>query len=647
VGPTQVAPYGSWRSPISSALIARETIRLAQLHLDGEDLYWVEVRPSEGGRYVIVRHRPDGVTEDATPPGFNARTRVHEYGGGAYSVSGGTVFFTHFDDQRLYRQDPGAAPVPISPDAGGSTFRYADLVVDQSRGRVICVQEDHTASDREALNSLVAIATQGGPIATLAQGSDFYASPRLSADGSRLAWLSWDHPNLPWDGTTLWVAGVAADGSLTQVRQVAGGPSESIFQPEWSPGGVLHFMSDRTGWWNPYRWRPGDGSVEALCAMEAEFGRPQWVFGMSVYGFADEERLVCVVQERAVDRLVLLDVARRTLEPLPMPRTEMSSLRVGRGRVFVIGGGPTEEPSVAALDLSDGGLEVLRRSTETEFDEGYLSEPRAIEFAVREGATAHALYYRPHNRDFRGPEGELPPLLVKSHGGPTASSGTTLDPEIQFWTSRGIAVVDVNYGGSTGFGRAYRRRLEGAWGVVDVADCVAAAEHLVARGEVDPARLAIDGGSAGGYTTLCALTFTDVFAAGASFFGIGDLETFVRDTHKFESRYLDRLVGPYPESAALYRERSPLHHVERLSCPVILLQGLEDRIVPPNQAETMVAALREKGEPVAYLAFEGEQHGFRRAENIQRALDAELYFYSRIFGFQPADDLEPVEIENL
>jgi dipeptidyl aminopeptidase/acylaminoacyl peptidase len=335
------------------------------------------------------------------------------------------------------------------------------------------------------------------------------------------------------------------------------------------------------------------------------------------------------------------------MEPVPVPRTEMSHLRVGGGRAYVIGGEPTEEPSVAAIDLADGRLETLRRSTETEFDPGYLSEPQAIEFPGSGGATAHAFYYRPKNRDFEGPKGQLPPLLVKSHGGPTSSTSTTLDPEIQFWTSRGFAIVDVNYGGSSSFGRAYRKRLEGQWGVVDVDDCVAAAQHLVAAGEVDPARLAIDGGSAGGYTTLCALTFTDVFAAGASFFGIGDLETFVRDTHKFESRYLDRLVGPYPASAALYRERSPVHHVERLSCPVILFQGLEDRIVPPNQAETMVAALRAKGEPVAYLPFEGEQHGFRMAENIKRALDAELYFYSRIFGFEPADQLEPVDIENL
>lgn len=648
MGHSQRAPFGSWRSPISSELIARQTIGLGQLQLDGDDLYWVEVRPAEGGRYVIVRRRRDGTTDDVTPPGFNARTRVHEYGGGAYVASDGTVFFTHFADQRLYRQEPGADPVAFSPDGGGPTLRYADLAVDRSRGRLICVHEDHTTSDQEAVNTLVAIGLEGGhPITTLVRGSDFYSSPRLSPDGARLAWLSWDHPNLPWDGTELWVADIAADGSLARPIRVVGGPTESIFQPEWSPAGVLHFMSDRTGWWNPYRWHPEDDSVEALCRLDAEFAKPQWLFGMSTYGFADEERLVCLVEERASDRLVMLDTARGTTETLSIPANEISQVRVSGRWAYLIGGSPTEEPSVAALDLASGRLDVLRRSTEIEFDPGNLSAPEAIEYPTPDGLTAHAFYYGPHNRDFRGPAGELPPLLVKSHGGPTSVSGTTLDPEIQFWTSRGIAVVDVNYGGSSGFGRDYRRRLEGSWGIVDVADCVAAARHLVAAAKVDGERLAIDGGSAGGYTTLCALAFTDVFKAGASFFGIGDLETFVRDTHKFESRYLDRLVGPYPESAALYRERSPLHHAERLSCPVILLQGLEDRIVPPNQAETMVEALRAKGLPVAYLAFEGEQHGFRRAENIQRALDAELYFYSRIFGFEPADILEPVEIENL
>ena len=640
-----VAPFGSWRSPIASALIARQSTRLGQLHVDGHDVYWSEVRAADGGRYVIVRRRRDGTVEDVTPAPFNARTRVHEYGGGAYTVRDGAVFFTHYTDQRIYRQDPGRDPVPISPDAGDGALRYADLTIDAGRGRLLCVLEDHTISDREAANRLVGLALEGGSPTTLTAGHDFYASPRLSPDGTRLVWLSWDHPNLPWDGTELWLADVRPDGGLEQPHLVAGGPSESIFQPEWSPGGVLHFVSDRSGWWNPYRWR--DGSAEALCTVDAEFGKPQWVFGMSLYGFLDEERLACVVDQRAVDRLAIVDVRARRLEPVPIPRSELSSLRVGDGRIFLVGGNPTEEPTVAMVDPADGTLEVVRHSVEDTPDADYISEPEAIEFAGAGSQMTHAFYYRPRNPEFTGPPGEKAPLLVKSHGGPTSATGTTLDAEIQFWTSRCIAVVDVNYGGSSGFGRAYRQRLEGNWGVVDVEDCVAAARHLVERGEVDPERLAIDGGSAGGYTTLCALTFTDVFAAGASYFGIGDLETFVRDTHKFESRYLDRLVGPYPASAQIYHERSPVHFVDQLSCPVILMQGLEDRIVPPNQAEEMVAALRAKGEPVAYLPFAGEQHGFRRAENIQRALDAELYFYSRIFGFQPADELAPVAIENL
>jgi dipeptidyl aminopeptidase/acylaminoacyl peptidase len=644
---TEVAPYGSWRSPIASEIIARQTLRLGALSVEGENVYWVEVRPNDGGRYVIVRLGPDGRRADVTPAGFNARTRVHEYGGGAYAVRGDTTFFTHYPDQRVYRQDGDGAPVAISPDAGAGTLRYADLVIDDVRRRIICVHEDHGASDQEAVNSLVALPLDGGSIQTLASGHDFYSNPRPSPDGAHLAWMSWDHPNMPWDGAELWVATIGPDGGLADPQLVAGGPTESIFQPEWSPGGVLHFVSDRTGWWNLYRWRPGDDAVQPLCAVDGEFGGAQWTFGMSRYGFLDEDRLACIVTERAVDRLVVLDTANGRMDTVPLDRSQMGGLRAAHGRVYLVGGSPTEDVTIALVDIPSGRVEVLRESAEMEVPADFISQAEAIEFPTEGGRIAHAFYYRPRNPAFSGPEAERPPLLVKSHGGPTSFSGTTLDPEIQFWTSRGFAVVDVNYGGSTGFGRAYRQRLEGTWGVVDVADCVAAARHLVAAGDVDPGRLAIDGGSAGGYTTLCALTFTNVFAAGASYFGIGDLVTFVRDTHKFESRYLDRLVGPYPERADLYRERSPINFVDQLSCPVILFQGLEDRIVPPNQAEEMVAALRAKGEPVAYLPFAGEQHGFRRAENIQRALDAELYFYSRIFDFQPADTLEPVDIENL
>jgi len=646
----QVAPYGSWKSLITSDLIVSETIRLGQIALDGEEVYWIESRPAEGGRNVVVRRTPDGRTTDVTPPPFNARTRVHEYGGGAFVVADGTVYFSNFVDQRLYRQDPGAEPRPIIPEAD---LRYADGVVDRRWGRMICVREDHTTPEREAANSITSLDLEGGDGGqVLVSGNDFYSSPRLSPDGSRLAWLTWNHPNMPWDGTELWVAELEADGPLGQAEQVAGGACESIFQPEWSPGGVLHFVSDRTGWWNLYRWR--DGRVEPLTEMEAEFGRPQWVFGMSTYAFEGAhgrapvpDRIICAYTEQGTWRLASLDTAMGELEPIETPYAEIAYVRAAPGRVVFLAGSPTEPTSVVQLDLATWQFEVLRRSSEVTIDPGYLSSPEPIEFPTEHGLTAHAFFYPPQNRDYTAPPGERPPLLVISHGGPTSATSSTLKLGIQYWTSRGIAVLDVNYGGSTGYGRAYRQRLEGQWGIVDVDDCANGARYLVERGEVDGDRLIIRGGSAGGYTTLCALTFRNIFKAGASYYGVSDLEALTKETHKFESRYLDWLVGPYPERRNLYRERSPINFTDRLSCPAIFFQGLEDKIVPPSQAKLMVEALREKGTPVSYVAFEGEQHGFRRAESIKRALDGELYFYSRIFGFELAEPVEPVPIENL
>ncbi len=432
---------------------------------------------------------------------------------------------------------------------------------------------------------------------------------------------------------------------------MAGGPDESVFQPEWSPDGTLHFVSDRTGWWNLYRL--DEDRVEPLCAREAEFGVPQWGFGMSTYAFLSPGHIICSYEERGSSRLALLDTETGELEEIETPYSDHRSRATGEaadgtaGRVVFCAGSPTEPASVVSLDPSTGGHEVLRRSGEDEVDPGYLSVPEPVEFPTEDGLTAHAFFYPPTNRDYAAPGDELPPLLVMSHGGPTAATSPALDLEVQYWTSRGIAVLDVNYGGSTGYGREYRRRLEGRWGVVDVDDCANGALHLAGRGLVDGERLMITGGSAGGYTTLCALAFRDDFAAGASHFGVSDVEALARETHKFESRYLDRLIGPYPERADLYRERSPIHYTDRLSCPVIFFQGLEDEVVPPNQAETMFEALKEKGLPVAYVPFEGEQHGFRRAENIKRALDGELYFYSRVFGFDLADPVEPLPIENL
>ena len=640
---SQISRYGSWKSPITSDLIVSGTIGLGQIAIDGEDVYWVETRPQEKGRYVVVKLPPDGRTVEVTPNPFYARTRVHEYGGGGFTVGSGVIYFSNFADQRLYSFDGAENPQAITPEA---EMRYADGVIDRRRNRMICVREDHSAPGREAVNSIVGIPLNGsGSQVTLAGGADFYSSPRLNPEGSRLAWLQWSHPNMPWDGTELWVADVQGDGSVTNPVRVAGGVYELIFQPEWSPAGELHFISDRSGWWNLYRWR--EDGIEALCPMEAEFGLPQWGFGMLTYAFESANRIVCAYIEQGFSKLAVLDRKTGELEKIESPFTRIDSVRAGPGQAVFIAASPTETASIVRFDLDNRRFETLRRSSELTIDTEYISAPQAVEFPTEYGLKAHAFFYSPRNRDFIAPENERPPLLVISHGGPTAATSPTLRLSIQYWTSRGVAVLDVNYGGSTGYGREYRERLSGRWGVVDVDDCVNGAKYLAERGLVDGGRLAITGGSAGGYTTLCALTFRDAFKAGASHYGVSDLEALEVDTHKFESRYTHKLVAPYPERADLYRERSPIHHTNMLSSPVIFFQGLEDKIVPPNQAEMMVNALRAKGLPVAYITFEGEQHGFRQAANIKRALDGELYFYSRVFGFELADAVEPVPIENL
>lgn len=636
------APYGSWKSPISAEMVAGGEIGLEQIRIDGEDIYWIERRPQEGGRKVVVRRSTDGEISDVTPPGFNARTRVHEYGGGDYAVWGGRVIFSNFSDQRLYVQELACEPKPLTPAA---PLRYADGEIDPRRKIFYSVREDHSGPG-EAVNSLVRLDLSQQEAGTIvASGNDFYSSPRLSPDGSRLAWLSWNHPNMPWDGTELWVGRLAGDGSVVEKEKVAGGAAESIGQPEWSPDGVLHFVSDRTGWWNLYRWK--DHRIEPLCPMDAEFGQPQWVFGVSLFGFASKNEILLSYTRQGRDYLAALNPTTKALDVIETPFTAISQVRVAGHRLVFIGGSATETISIVSLDLTSKRCTVLRRSRQSTVDAGYLAAPRAIEFPTEGGRTAHGYFYAPRNRDYIGPPGEKPPLIVISHGGPTSATSASLKYSIQYWTSRGIAVLDVNYGGSSGYGRAYRERLNGRWGVVDVDDCVNGARYLVAQGEVDGDRLAIRGGSAGGYTTLCALTFRDAFKAGASHYGVSDLEALAKDTHKFESRYLDRLIGPYPERRDLYFARSPIHFTDRLNCAMIFFQGLEDKVVPPDQAEKMVQAVRAKNLPVAYLAFEGEQHGFRRAENIKRVLEAELYFYSKVFGFELAEDVEPIAIHNL
>ena len=639
------SPYGTWSSPITARMLASAGVGLAETILDDGVAYWIESRPTEGGRMVVVRGDAFTSPQDVTPAGFNARTTVHEYGGGSFCVRRGTVYASGFEDQRLYRQEIAADPVAITPDTGGR-HRYADGRVTSDGSLILCVRERHEEG-AEVLNELAAVPTDGGDARTIVDGHDFVAAPRISPDGSKLAWLAWDHPRMPWDGTELWVGDLAADGSVAGARRVAGGPEESIFQPSWSPAGDLHFVSDRTGWWNLYR---RDDEDHPLCPREAEFGWPHWVFGASMYAFLADGRIVCWYTSRGVQRLALLDPATSELLDLDLPYTAISYpyLSAEGSHAVFVGGAPTLPSAVVSIDFGSRAVEVLRESEEIAFDAGNLSTPRTIEFPTQGDRTAFAHFYPPANGDADAPAHELPPLVVMSHGGPTSESTQLLDLGTQFFTSRGFAVVDVNYGGSTGYGREYRRRLHGTWGVVDTMDCLNAARYLAAEGMVDGERLVIRGGSAGGYTTLCALVFHDDFAAGASYYGLADLEPFATgETHKFESRYLDSLVGPYPEEADVYRARSPIHFADMLSCPVILLQGLEDEVVPPRQAEIMVEALEAKGLPYAYLPFEGEQHGFRAADTIQTAHEAELSFFAQVFGFEPGDPIPPVAIKNL
>jgi dipeptidyl aminopeptidase/acylaminoacyl peptidase len=642
----KTASYGAWKSPITSDLIVAQAITLSEVRLDNGAIYWLEGRPQERGRAVVVRAgagRGDDV--DVTPAPFNVRTRVHEYGGGAWLVDKGVLYFSNFADGRLYLLEAGGVePQPLTPEPTGQSggFRFADGIIDGSRNRWIGVREDHTAGG-EPVNTIVVVdlAGRGGePGNILAGGHDFVSSPRLSPDGRRLIWLAWDHPNMPWNGTTLYLAELDDAGAVSgEPEIIAGGPDESIFQPEWSPdGNAVIFVSDRSDWWDLYRFELATRASRPIVPMAAEFGAPQWVFGMSTYAFAGPDRIVCTYSEAGLWRLGIVDLATDTLRTLETPFTQFASVRADGERVVAIAGAPSLPAGVVEFDLGTGEHRILKKAIDIldQTDLGiaaYLSSVEAVEFPTTGGNTAFGLYYGPRNPNYAGPAGEKPPLLVKVHGGPTSAASSTLNLGTHYWTSRGIAVLDVNYGGSTGFGRAYRDRLRRNWGVVDVDDCVNGAKFLIERGLVDPKRIVITGGSAGGYTTLAALAFRDFFQGGASHYGVSDAAALARDTHKFESRYMDWLIGAYPEEEELYRERSPLFHAERLSKPVIFFQGDEDAVVPPNQTEAMVDALRSRGTPVGYLLFSGEQHGFRQAANIKRALDAELYFYAiEVFG---------------
>lgn len=706
------APFGSWLSPISAAQVAAGALRLSQVAYgaDGESLFWLEGRPQEGGRQVLVK-RPGGAGTghsehiDITPAPFNVRSTVHEYGGGAYAVGNcgptgskeksETVIFSNFADQRIYQLTIKDG-VPGQPQAitSAGAMRYADYVLDAARSRILTVVEDHTGIEVEPgldniavepINYLASVDLAAGaanaPICNepmmLTCGYDFFAFPRMSPDGRRICYMAWKHPNMPWDESVLFVAEVGGDGSISNHRKVVGLPDVSVYQPSWGADGTLFYVSDESGFWQ-LRAIKDFYTLESVAVInedttvdctekadykkyaDCEFGMPLWVFGQSVYAHTGDGELLAACTKRGLWQLIKVKMTfegedgigytcRSQVEEIKSPYTEFSYLCAGKGKVAMLAGSAALPNAVVEYDLDKNQFTVVKKATEDLPEVGYLSTPEVIEFPTGGDKTAFANYYPPTNRDYRQDitSDKAPPLLVKCHGGPTGQASTLLALGLQYWTSRGFAVVDVNYGGSTGFGRAYRKRLNGNWGVVDVEDCKNAVKYLAAAGKADPDRVCISGGSAGGYTVLCALTFTDAFKAGASHYGIGDLEALVRDTHKFEARYIDNLVGPYPFSKAVYDARSPLNHTDKLACPVIFFQGLEDKVVPPNQAEAMVAALKKKKIPTVYVAYEGEQHGFRRAENIIRTLESELAFFLKVFKIKHEHKLPELKVENL
>jgi dipeptidyl aminopeptidase/acylaminoacyl peptidase len=643
------APYGSWESPITIDLLTGGgTVALGSVDASERGIYWTESRPHEKGRTALVFRPHGGEPVDVVPPGFNTRSRVHEYGGGAYWRHGETVWCSNFEDGRVCRFDrPGGEPQPVTPEPPEpNALRYADGRVTPDGRLVVCVRERHDV-EGEPVNELVAFPADGSAEPrTVASGRDFYSSPRISPDGRRLAWLCWDHPLLPFEGTELFVADLAEDGTLSNERRVAGSEHEAVTQPLWSPEGVLHFVNDPAGWWNLYAEE--GGRVRALHETEAEFAPPQWIFGVSTYTFLPDGRIACVVTRRATDTLELLDPRTGELEPLDLPYTAYTGWSIAQygGRILTIAASETEGSALITIDAATEDVEVVKHESERRIDPAYVSRPEAIAFPGH-GGESYGFFYPPTNPDFAASEDELPPLIVLVHGGPTAHVYPARSFEIQYSTSRGIAVVDLNYGGSTGYGRAYRDRLRHNWGIVDVDDAAAAARYLAEAGRVDPERILITGGSAGGYTTLLAMGVSDVFSAGISEFGVADLVTFHDETHKFESRYDEYLIGEWPAKKDVYRERSPVTHADRISKPLLLLQGLDDRVVPPSQAEAIAAALDRNGVPYAYIGFEGEGHGFRGAEAIRRAYESSLSFMAQLFGFDPADEIEPIKIANL
>lgn len=639
-----VAPFGSWASPFRIDRLTDRVVFLSEARgIDGVR-WWLEGRPDESGRQVLIRREADGTLTRMTPEGFNARSRVHEYGGAATLISGDLIVVSDFATGRLHRVVRPAELVPITPER---EWRYADMIHDEARNRLIAIREDHdaatVASHGEWSNELVAIDLTSGDVTVLASGSDFYAGPRLSPDGTTLAWLEWQHSNMPWDGTELKLATLGADGALVDPATIAGSKRDWISQPRWSPDGILHFAAEPTGWMNLFRYV--DGRAEQITDLEAELVGPDWQFGYTTYAFLDDGDILAIARSGGRDQLIRINWDGE-VTPVDLPFTEIAGLSIDGDRVVMRGAGPAQPAVIVDTDLA-GNMEILRTATPFAPEREDVSIAEHIEFPTTGGRTAYGNFYAPTNRAFVAPSGELPPLIVTSHGGPTAAAFSGFATGIQLFTSRGYAVLDVDYGGSTGYGRDYRKRLEGEWGVVDVDDCVAGAKYLAEQGLVDGERQAIRGGSASGFTTLAALAFTDQFDAGCTYFGIGDLRAFVKDTHKFESRYLESLVGPWPDAKQLYLDRSPSLHAEKITSPVLVQQGEDDKIVPKEEAERIVDALFERRIPHAYLLYQGEDHGFRGRDAIIRSFGGELSFYAQVFGFEPADDIEPLEIQFL
>ncbi len=626
-------PCGSWTSGLDAEMVAAASVRLAEPLRRGHRTWWLEGRPSEGGRSVLVCRIDGEPGRDLVPDPFSVRSRIHEYGGGAWTVDGERAWFVNNSDQSVYVVEPAG----IRRICGFPDTSFADLHRDTQRDRLIAVAE-HSAAGGEPTASLVAI-SDDGDCRELVSGADFYASPAISPDGRALAWLEWDHPNMPWDGTWLWLAEFDSGGGLAPGKYLAGSRDESVFQPTWSPDGDLYFVSDAREWWN--LWRRAGAGVEQVTDFEGEMGLPQWVFGQRTYAFASTGRAVAAVTARGFWQLHSVELAGGFASPLETGLTSIEHVSADAESVVVLGASSTRPPRI--LRIGPDGAEELARAGDDVLEAGSVSVPTAVRFATSDGGTAHGLYYPPVNPAFRAMTGELPPLLVKCHGGPTGATNPGLDLKIQFWTSRGFAVLDVNYRGSTGYGRSYRRSLYGRWGLADVEDCVAGANHICELGLADPDRLLISGGSAGGFTVLCALAFADIFVAGASYYGIGDLESLFATTHKFESRYDHHLLGSDP---AAVRDRSPLWHADRVTCPVIFFQGALDKVVPPDQSRAMHEALAGRGLATAYVEFPDEAHGFRRSASIVRALNAELAFYARVLGFPVAGGAEPLDIRN-